>query len=92
MGIQLGRASDKNHTVCIEQFCTNETLWNKAQITITGTGISIPYHQTTKFRYNIGLFEYYYTKTIVQFKTLIAVSHYIYYTTHIDSVTPPTPN
>ena len=92
MGIQLGSASDKNHTVCIEQFFTDETLWNKAQITITGTGISIPYHQTNKFHYNVGSTEYYYTKTIVQVKKLTAVSHFIYYTTHIDNVTPPTPN
>ena len=92
MGIQFGSASDKNHTVCIEQFFTDETLWNKAQITITGTGISIPTYHNTKFHYNMDSTEYYYTKTIVRVKKLTAVSHFLYYTTHIDNGNPPTPN
>ena len=92
MGIQLGSASYKNHTVCIEQFFTDEALWNKAQTTINGTGISIPHNQTTKFHYNVGSTEYYYTKTIIQVKKITAFSHFIYYTTHIDNVAPSSPN
>ena len=92
MGIQLTPASDKNHTLCIEQLFTNETYCNKSQIIINGTGISLPYYHNTKFHYNIGSTEYYYTKTIVQFKKLIPVSHYIYITTHIDNVSSSSPN
>ena len=93
MGIQLTpAASDKNHTLCIEQFFTNETYWDKSEITITGTGISLPYYHNTKFHYNIGSTEYYYTKTIVQLKKVTAPSHYLYYTTHIDNVSSSSPN
>ena len=91
-GIELGDASDKEHTVCIEQFFTSETFWNKAQITINGTGVVLPYNHITKFHYNVGSTEYYYTKTIIQVKKITAVSHFIYYTTHIDNVTASAPN
>ena len=91
-GIELGDASDKEHTVCIEQFFTSETFWNKAQITIYGTGVVLPYNHTTKFHYNVTGTEYYYTKTIIQLKKITAVSHFLYYTTHIDNVIASSPN
>ena len=68
LGFQVTPSSTKNHTLCIEQLFTNQSLWEKSQITISGSGVSLPYYKTTKYHYNIGSTEYYYTKTIVQFK------------------------
>lgn len=70
----------------LSNFFTDETLWNESEIKISGTGVSIPHNQTTKFHYNIGSSEYYCTKTILQFTKLTAVEHFIYYTTHMDNV------
>ena len=93
LGIQMSRASSLANTIAIEQLFTSQAKWNKAQITINGSAITIEtYHTTTKFSYNVGNVVYYYTKTIVQLKKLIGVVHYLYYTTHIDNVTPPAPN
>ena len=90
MGISMTPASTTANTVAIEQLFTTETYWEKAQITINGSAIAI--ENTTKFKYNQGSTMYYYTKTIVQLKKLIGVSYQLYYTTHIDNVTPPAPN
>ena len=91
IGIQLTPASYNNHTICIEQFFTDETMWDKAQINISGTGVSLPYNRTTKFSYNASGTKYY-IKTIIQLKKLITVSHFIYYTSHIDNVSSSSPN
>ena len=82
----------RNILFVLSSFFTSETFWNKAQITINGTGVVLPYNHTTKFHYNVGSTEYYYTKTIVQLKKITAVSHFLYYTTHIDNVTASAPN
>ena len=86
-GIQLDLASNKNHTIAIEQLFTNQSYWNKSQINITWTGISIPCYHSVKYNYDIGNTENYYTKTIVQFKKLTAPQHRLYCTTHIDGIT-----
>ena len=80
LGIQMSRASSSANTVAIEQLFTTESEWNKAVIAINGTGIAIESYHTTKFSYTVGNTVYYYTKTIVQLKKIIAVSHYLYYT------------
>ena len=89
MGIQLGLASNKDHTVAIEQLFANQSYWNKAQITLGGTGITIKYRHTAKYDYDIGNVKYYYTKSIIQFKKIIDPQHRLYYTTHIDNNTNP---
>ena len=88
LGIQMSRASTTANTIAIEQLFTSENYWNKAQITINGTAIAIDSYHTTKFSFTVGNTKYYYTKTIVQLKKIGGVSHYLYYTTHIDNVSP----
>ena len=88
LGIQMSRASTTANTVAIEQLFTSENYWNKAQIIINGAAIAIESHHTTKFSFTVGNTKYYYTKTIVQLKKIGGVSHYLYYTTHIDNVSP----
>ena len=68
LGIQMSRASSLANTIAIEQLFTSQAKWNKAQITINGSAITIETYHTTKFSYNVGNVVYYYTKTIVQLK------------------------
>ena len=90
IGFQLGLIQvDQNYTMAIEQLFTNQTYWNKAEITINGTGISLHFIHTQKYQYAINNTNYYYIKTIVQLRKLTAPSHFIYYTTHIDNVSNP---
>ena len=87
LGFQMSRASPFSNTIAIEQLFNNENYWNKAEISINGTGIAIESYHTNKFHFISNATNYYYTKTIVQLKRLIAPSHQLYYTTHIDNVT-----
>ena len=89
MGIQMSQASSVANTVAIEQLFIYQSHWSKAEITINGTGISLPFSHTEKFHFNMGETNYYYTKTVVQLKKITAPSHYLYYTTHIDGVSAP---
>ena len=92
LGVQMSRASSLANTIAIEQLFTSQAKWNKAQITINGSAITTETYHITKFSYNVENVVYYYTKTIVQLKKLIGAVHYLYYTTHIENVTPPAPN
>ena len=83
LGLQMTQASPIANTIAIEQLFNNENYWNKAEISINGTGIAIESSHTNKFHFS----NYYYTKTIVQLKRLTAPEHQLYYTTHIDNVT-----
>ena len=83
LGFQMTQASPIANTIAIEQLFNNENYWNKAEISINGTGITIESSHTNKFHFS----NYYYTKTIVQLKRLTAPEHQLYYTTHIDNVT-----
>ena len=83
LGFQMTQASPIANTIAIEQLFNNENYWNKAEILINGTGITIESSHTNKFHFS----NYYYTKTIVQLKRLTAPVHQLYYTTHIDNVT-----
>ena len=59
IGIQVTPVSDGNKTICIEQLFQSQTLWNKAQIAISGLNVTIKTNHTTKFSYNIDNTEYY---------------------------------
>lgn len=83
LGFNISPSSSTNHTICIEQFFTDSKLWNRAQISINGTGISLQNIHTTKYHQYDRTTEYHYTKTIVQLKNLIAPIEYLYYTTHL---------
>ena len=83
LGFQMTQASPIANTIAIEQLFNNENYWNKAQISINGTGIAIESSHTNKFHFG----NYYYTKTIIQLKRLTAPVHQLYYTTHIDNIT-----
>ena len=83
LGFQMTQASPIANTIAIEQLFNNENYWNKAEISINGTGITIESSHTNKFHFS----NYYYTKTIVQLKRFTAPEHQLYYTTHIDNVT-----
>ena len=83
LGFQMTQASPIANTIAIEQLFNNENYWNKAEISINGTGITIESYHTNKFHFS----KYYYTKTIIQLKRLTAPEHQLYYTTHIDNVT-----
>ena len=83
LGFQMTQSSPIANTIAIEQLFNNENYWNKAQISINGTGIAIESSHTNKFHFG----NYYYIKTIVQLKRLTAPEHQLYYTTHIDNVT-----
>ena len=83
LGFQMTQASPIANTIAIEQLFNNENYWNKAEISINGTGITIESSHTNKFHFS----KYYYTKTIIQLKRLTAPEHQLYYTTHIDNVT-----
>ena len=83
LGFQMTQASPIANTIAIEQLFNNENYWNKAEISINGTGITIESYHTNKFHFS----NYYYTKTIIQLKRLTAPEHQLYYTTHIDNVT-----
>ena len=83
LGFQMTQASPIANTIVIEQLFNNENYWNKADIEINGTGITIESSHTNKFHFS----NYYYTKTIVQLKRFTAPEHQLYYTTHIDNVT-----
>ena len=87
LGFQMTQASPIANTIAIEQLFNNENYWNKAEISINGTGITIESSHTNKFHYEVGASNYYYTKTIIQLKRLTAPEHQLYYTTHIDNVT-----
>ena len=87
LGLQMTQASPIANTIAIEQLFNNENYWNKAEISINGTGITIESYHTNKFHFS----NYYYTKTIVQLKRLTAPEHQLYYTTHIDNVTSSLP-
>ena len=83
LGFQMTQASPIANTIAIEQLFSNHDYWNKAEISINGTGIAIESFHTHKFNFS----TYYYTKTIIQLKRLTAPAHQLYYTTHIDNVT-----
>ena len=52
IGFELGLIeTDQNYTMAIEQLFTNQIYWNKAEITINGTGVSLPFIHTTKYQY-----------------------------------------
>ena len=68
IGIQVTPVSDGNKTICIEQLFQSQTLWNKAQIAISGLNVTIKTNHTTKFSYNIDNTEFYYLKTVIQLK------------------------
>ena len=87
LGFQMTQASPIANTIAIEQLFNNENYWNKAEISINGTGITIESYHTNKFHFISNATNYYYTKTIVQLKRLTAPEHQLYYTTHIDNVT-----
>ena len=87
LGFQMTQASPIANTIAIEQLFNNENYWNKAEISINGTGIAIESSHTNKFHYILNATNYYYTKTIVQLKKITAPEHQLYYTTHIDNVT-----
>ena len=87
LGFQMTQASPIANTIAIEQLFNNENYWNKAEISINGTGITIESYHTNKFHFEVGASNYYYTKTIIQLKRLTAPEHQLYYTTHIDNVT-----
>ena len=87
LGFQMTQASPIANTIAIEQLFNNENYWNKAEISINGTGITIESSHTNKFHYEVGASNYYYTKTIIQLKRFTAPEHQLYYTTHIDNVT-----
>ena len=86
LGFQMTHASAFANTIAIEQLFDNESYWYKAVISINGTGITIESSHTNKFHFKISQTNYYYTKTIVQLKRLIASEHQLYYTTHIDNI------
>ena len=87
LGFQMTQASTISNTIAIEQLFNNENYWNKAEISINGTAIAIESYHTNKFHFISNATNYYYTKTIVHLKRLIAPAHQLYYTTHIDNVT-----
>ena len=87
LGLQMTQSSPIANTIAIEQLFNNENYWNKAEIFINGTGITIESSHTNKFHYEVGASKYYYTKTIIQLKRFTAPEHQLYYTTHIDNVT-----
>ena len=91
IGFELGLIqTDQNYTMAIEQLFTNKIYWKKSDITIKGTGVSLPFIHTTKYQYAINNTNYYYVKTVVQLRKLTAPSHFLYYTTHIDNVSKST--
>ena len=90
LGFQMSQASPFSNTIAIEQLFNNENYWNKAEISINGTGIAIESYHTNKFHFISNATNYYYTKTIVQLKRLIAPAYQLYYTTHIDNITSST--
>ena len=87
IGFELGLIQvNKSYTIVIEQLFSNQTYWNKAEITINGTGISIHFIHTNKYEYVINNVNYYYVKTIVQLTKLIVPSNFLYYISHIDNI------
>ena len=90
IGFELGLIQVNNDfTISIEQLFRNQNYWKAAQITISGTGVTLPFTHTEKYQYVVNNVDYYYIKTIVQFRKITAPSHFIYYTTHIDNLINP---
>lgn len=69
--IELGLVSD--HSLCVEiLFGKNKKkhIGIRWFFNVSGTGITMPFHNTENFAYNINNSQYYYSKTIIQFKKI----------------------
>ena len=88
LGLPMNQASTIANTIVIEQLFNNEEYWNKALVPINGIGLGFKSAYTDKFHFKVAQTNYYYTKTIVQFKRLTPDPiNKLYFTTQIDNIT-----